>query len=54
MRRLECGLRRVKLGMRLPHVGVIALVNQVFFGCDVIVEAGFGESKTTRDVCQRC
>ena len=33
----------VELVVGLPHVGVIALVNQIFFGRDVVIEAGFGE-----------
>ena len=32
--------------MRLPHIGVIALVDQIFFGRDVIIEAGFGKPQS--------
>ena len=47
-------LSGVELGVRLAHIGVIALIDQVFFGRDVVVQAGFGETQATRDVSKRC
>ena len=38
--------------MGMAHGCVVALVDQVFFGFNVVVEAGFGQSKLVGDIAQ--
>ncbi|CAI8428232.1 MAG: Uncharacterised protein [Halieaceae bacterium] len=42
----------VKLVMGLSHVGVVALVDQVFLGRHVVIEAGFGEPQSAGHIGQ--
>ena len=39
--------------MRLAHIGVVTLVNQVFFGGDIVVKAGLGKTQTACHIRQR-
>ena len=36
--------KKIRNKMGLSHVGVVALVDQVFLGRDVVIQAGFGEA----------
>jgi len=45
-------LSRIQLPVRLSDIGVVALVYQVFLGGHVVIEAGFGEAQTTRNIGQ--
>ena len=42
----------VELIVGLLHVGVVAMVDQIFFGRDVVVQAGFGEAKSAGHIGQ--
>ena len=42
----------VELIVGLPHIGVVALVDQIFFGRDVVVQAGFGEAQSAGHIGQ--
>lgn len=42
----------IKLRMRLPHIGVIALINEIFFGGDIVIKTAFGEPQAASDVRQ--
>ena len=39
--------------MRLAHIGVVTLVNQVFLGGDIVVKAGLGKTQTACHIGQR-
>ena len=38
--------------MGLLHVGLIALIDEVFFVGHVVIQAGFGEAQATGDIGQ--
>ena len=42
----------VELVMGLPHIGVIALVDQIFLGRHVVIKAGFGEPQSAGHIGQ--
>ena len=43
----------VELGVRLAHIGVVTLVNQVFLRGDIVVKAGLGKTQTACHIGQR-
>ena len=38
--------------MGLLHVGLIALIDEVFFVGHVVIQAGFGQAQSTRNISQ--
>jgi hypothetical protein len=43
---------QIELIMGLLHVGLIALVDEVFFVGHVVIQAGFGQPQSTRNISQ--
>ena len=43
---------QIELIMGMLHIGLIALINEVFLVGHVVIQAGFGEAQATGDIGQ--